>query len=282
MATEEQLAVALRNAHKAGDTAAAQKLANAIQSMRSQAPQQPKANIQDLYNRARSGDETALAEYNSRAKAVGQNTIEEELQANNPTTGGDNFLAGVGKSIYDTGRGIKQLFGGYTQEEIDQQRQEDAPLMDTGAGVVGNLAGATAQFAIPVGGGAKVASVLGKAAPYVNAAIKAGTFSGLQPVGSDETRLGNTATGAAWGAGGQALGAGAGKAAQFLTPKIDDITSRMIDSARGIGVNPDLSQISTNPLVKQGINQLGRLPFSALLISLLIQPSANLPPSSIE
>lgn len=42
MATEEQLAIALRNAHKAGDTVAAQKLANAIQSMRSQAPQQPK------------------------------------------------------------------------------------------------------------------------------------------------------------------------------------------------------------------------------------------------
>jgi len=42
MATEEQLAIALKNAHKAGDTVAAKKLADAIQQMRSQAPQQPK------------------------------------------------------------------------------------------------------------------------------------------------------------------------------------------------------------------------------------------------
>lgn len=58
--------------------------------------------IQDLYNLARSGDAQALAEYNQRAQSAGQNTLEQDQAANNPTTGNDNFVSGVGKSFMDT------------------------------------------------------------------------------------------------------------------------------------------------------------------------------------
>ena len=262
MATEQQLIDALRRADAGGDAEAAKAIARRIQSMRSQAPQQPKANIQDLYNRARSGDETALAEYNSRAKAVGQNTIEEELQANNPTTGGDNFLAGVGKSIYDTGRGIKQLFGGYTQEEIDQQRQADAPLMNTGAGIAGNIVGAGGQAFIPGAGVAKVTSGLGKIAPYAGAAVSGGLFAGSQPVGMDESRLGNTATGAALGVGGQALGAGAIGIAKGASDKLSPTVKKLYEQAKNAGIPIYPHQLSDNRMVKTLASFLGQFPLT--------------------
>lgn len=56
-------------------------------------------------------------------------------------SGVDRFFAGFGKSLYDTGRGVGQLFGRQSEADIEEARRLDAPLMDTGAGLLGNVVG---------------------------------------------------------------------------------------------------------------------------------------------
>ena len=96
-------------------------------------------------------------------------------------SGVERFAAGVGKSIYDTGRGIGQLFGMVDEADIARARELDRPLMETGAGLAGNIAGQTAQVMTPIPAGAaiKATSWAGKAAPYVGAAARSGAFGGL-------------------------------------------------------------------------------------------------------
>ena len=66
-------------------------------------------------------------------------------------TEGQSFLqnaaAGAGKSVADTWEGTKQLFGFGNQSAIDERARLDAPLMQTGGGLTGNIAGQVAQMA---------------------------------------------------------------------------------------------------------------------------------------
>ena len=126
-------------------------------------------------------------------------------------SGLDKFFAGVGKSIHDTGRGVKQLFGGMSEQEVDAQRREDAALMDTGAGMSGNIAGTIGQILLPAGvlKGAAQVPILARGAGALNTAsraflpntIKGGiaqgaALGGLQTVGTGDSRLQNIGTGA--------------------------------------------------------------------------------------
>src|SRR5690606_7433509 len=61
------------------------------------------------------------------------------------------FLAGAGKSVADMGRGLQQLTGFRTRAEQDESNRLDAPLMDSGAGVAGNVAGTLASIFVPGG-----------------------------------------------------------------------------------------------------------------------------------
>lgn len=122
-----------------------------------------------------------------------------------PTRGfWSNAAAGAGKAIKDAGRGVRDisadLFGddedkAAIDEEIQRSRQLDAPLMDTGGGMTGNVAG-------NVGMAALTAPI-----PGINTIAGAGamgaTLGAIQPTTGDESRLANTAVGAAGGAGGQ-------------------------------------------------------------------------------
>lgn len=106
------------------------------------------------------------------------------VQPINPTEGMNWFdlaAAGFGKSVYDTGRGVGQLFGMVDEADIEEARRLDSPLMGTTSGLLGNIAGQTAQIAAPIPAGAalKATAWAGKAAPYVGAAARAGAFGGL-------------------------------------------------------------------------------------------------------
>jgi len=114
----------------------------------------------------------------------------------------ENALAGAGKFFVDTGRGLKQRMGMLGMDDIAKYRKLDEPLMDTKAGMAGNI-------------GAGIASTLpALAIPGVNTVAGAGLFgmgmAETQPFASEAERATNLALGGVAGAGGQKLGQMAG------------------------------------------------------------------------
>lgn len=218
----------------------------------------PKESPSALYQRAMRGDANARDEYNRRATAVGQNTLEQDREAYNPTTGGDNFVAGVGKAFVDTGRGIKQLFGGMDKADISRQRELDAPLMNTGAGQAGVVAGNIAMWANPVAVGPRALSVGGK---LLNAAAGGAAIGGVQPVAEGESRLDNAAMGAAWGGGGQAVASGLGAVGRAL-PRGESEKRAAVQYGKSIGVNLGATDLAEKGFIKNVTSQMERLPLS--------------------
>jgi hypothetical protein len=163
--TQEQLAAALRKADAAGDTEAARAIAQRLQSMRA-----PSKTMEEL--------------------TPGIST--------DPAEGRGNFMAGVGKSLRDTGLGlvqsaasggniggnIRSMAGGlgidmpqgpiadWADERIAANQEADKALTDTRSGFVGNVAGVVGQLVGP-GGALKLASrvpSLSAQAPALSAA----------------------------------------------------------------------------------------------------------------
>lgn len=112
----------------------------------------------------------------------------------NPTEGmttTEKVLAGVGKGFVDIGRGAGQRLGLVSEQDIARARELDAPLMNTGAGQAGNVAGNIAAF-LPA------AFIPGTNTLVGGAAL--GALSGaLTPTIQNESVLENIGTGAAIG-----------------------------------------------------------------------------------
>lgn len=148
----------------------------------------------------------------------------------------ENFAAGAGKKIVDRGRGIAQLLqlGGIApdfagQKAIDDAKRRDSALMDTKAGVAGNLTSSVVEALLLGAGGAALRGVngAGKAAKGAAAALEAmqGTskigssiaggaaMGALDPVASDDSRLVNALVSGAGNAIMPVLGMG-GRAAK--------------------------------------------------------------------
>lgn len=208
------------------------------------------------------------------AKQQKYNSIKAKLEASQGPTpsatdgmsGAQKFFAGMGKSIYDTGRGVQQLFGGMSREEVDAQRAQDADLMASGAGVAGNITGTVGQILLP-GGALKLASKvpqLARAAPMLGAAANAFlpssvrgaavqglAIGGMQQVGIDESRGGNMAMGGGLGFAGAAaprvIGATyrAGRNA-VLSPTTTGAQREAVRTIRDAVDNPD-ALMQANP-----------------------------------
>ena len=223
---------ALRKADAAGDVAAAKAIARRLAT-----PAQPSYRDPD-------GDRYSATE--------GQSFLQ-------------NAAAGAGKSVMDTLSGLKQLVGLGNQVQIDERARLDAPLMQTGGGLVGNIGGQVAQMALPgaalgkLGMGVKAASTLGKIG---QAAAGAGAFAATQPVLTGQTRAGNALQGAAWGAAGQgaasALSAAAkgGKAA--MEPALRDLAMK----AESYGIPITAAQLTDSRFVRTLKSVVDKLPFS--------------------
>lgn len=159
----------------------------------------------------------------------------------------DKFMAGAGKAIVDTGRGIGSLVGLTSQQDIDEAKRLDAPLMDTGAGLAGNVVG---NLATMVGPGAAVGAI-GKVANLPRLVSAAGSFvapqtikggaalgagmSAIQPVATDESRGLNTALGGVVGGLGTA---GANALGRLLSPRAASITpdqGELVRQAEALG-----------------------------------------------
>lgn len=151
----------------------------------------------------------------------------------------DRFWAGAGKSVHDTGRGIQQLYAyaadaiaprapsmsdlvtgrdpsrsAEIQAKIDHDRQLDAPLMDTAAGNVGNVAGSVAQLVTPAIGlkGVGLASRVLLPTTIAGNAAQGAALGALQPTATGESRAGNAIIGGIAGGAGASLAKGLGAA----------------------------------------------------------------------
>lgn len=130
----------------------------------------------------------------------------KEPAAPSPTegmSGPQKFFAGVGKGMTDLARGAGQLMGVVSQQEIDEAKRLDAPLMETGAGIAGNIAGLLA--------GTLPAALIPGANTTLGAGLVGGGIGALNPTATGESRAANVALGAAGGAIGQKIGQGIGK-----------------------------------------------------------------------
>lgn len=119
-----------------------------------------------------------LAELEAKEKGGKQAAAPQESY--DPTEGMSTFqkaAAGVGKAIVDTGRGIGQWVGMVDRKDIEEARKLDAPLMKTGAGMAGNIAGNVGMVFLP-GGVLKGASQVANAAKATKAAAPALSAAG--------------------------------------------------------------------------------------------------------
>lgn len=173
----------------------------------------------------------------------------------NPTvgmSGTQKFLAGAGKALTDIYRGGAQVLGADNQAEIDASRLRDAPLMETGAGMSGNIAGNVAAF-LPT-------AMIPGANTITGSALIGGAIGALQPTTADDSRLGNVALGAAGGAAGQKL---ANALSRVVSPQTAPAVKELIDQ----GVTPTPGQtmggyaarlesgLESVPFLGQGIRQ---------------------------
>lgn len=211
--TEQQLIGALRKADAAGDTEAARAIAKRLQAMRQ--PKAPKVELEPM----------------SVSPTEGMSGLER-------------FRAGVGKSFADTASGLKQAatdsaarsatmgsvalnrlglgglaqgfaenvaeplrqYSGQVREDVAEQRRIDEPLMDTGAGFAGSVGGTLAQLIGPgVALRGTTAGALALPRTVAGNSAQGAALGSVQPVVSEDERVGNTVMGAAGGAVGAAV-----------------------------------------------------------------------------
>lgn len=173
----------------------------------------------------------------------------------NPTDGMSTFdkaAAGVGKAMSDTWLGLRSLTGNATGEEVAERRRLDAPLMDTGAGMAGNIAGQVGMALAPGGaiaGAGKLAGAAGAAragaalsgagqaamAPTTikGAAALGGAFGLAQPAVDTGERAMNAGLGGLGSAGGHAVLKGL---ARVVSPQTDANALKLM--AEGITPTP--------------------------------------------
>ncbi|WP_440984905.1 hypothetical protein ACQHIH_15965 [Xanthomonas sontii] len=215
MATLYQLEQALRAADAAGNTEDAKRLAQAYADMRKQ--------------------QSGPADFSQVKSHVDSTANDRVAPVTDSMSGYEKFMAGAGKSVADSALGVGQVLsspiapllnpvgGAITYamgqrndlpqklaQRVAEQKQLDAPLMSTGAGIAGNIAGTAAQI---LGPGALARGTA--AAPLILPRTIAGNalqglaVGAVQPAANNEERGLNSLIGLAGGG----LGAVAGKAA---------------------------------------------------------------------
>lgn len=115
-----------------------------------------------------------------------------------PTAGLSGFekaFAGYGKAVPDLARGIGQIFGLVSREDVAEARKRDEPLMRSGAGLAGNIAGNIAAL-IP-------SAAIPGAATIPGAAAIGASIGAIQPSISGSETITNIGLGGLLGAGGQ-------------------------------------------------------------------------------
>jgi hypothetical protein len=213
----------------------------------------------------------------------------------------DRFVVGVGKSFDDTYRGGKQLatsswaaqseaaakvldaagmtdaaealrkhvtapaataYVGEVQAERGA-REANAPLMHTGAGFAGNVAGTGVQMA--AGGTAlrgTEAAAMFLPRTIAGNAVQGAAMGALAPVADDSERATNIALGAGLGAATAKAGAVLGDAARSAKAAVSDSTRAVYEAAKQRGINLTAPQLTDSRFVKWMGSVLRDMPLS--------------------
>lgn len=141
------------------------------------------------------------------------------------------------------------------QEQIDAAKKRDAPLMDTGYGLAGNVAGNVAML-LPT------AFIPG--ANTYSGATAIGALSGLlNPVSTGESRATNTALGAGAGLGGQAIANTVGRLAHPFRSQLTPRQTQLAGTLEAAGVPLDAAQLTGSKALSNVNAALENLPLSA-------------------
>ena len=177
---------------------------------------------------------------------------EQKMDPTEGMSGTQKFLAGAGKAFSDIGRGAGQLVGAQSQEEIDEAAKLDKPLMETGAGIAGNIAGNAAAFA-------PTAFIPG-ANTYMGAGIIGGALNAAQPVQSGQSRGMNAAMGAAGGMGGQFAGNMLGRAIRPVASRLGAADDALAGAAQREGIPLTSGQLTGSQPLKLAESVMESLP----------------------
>lgn len=216
----------------------------------------------------------ALSRYKA-AYESGQRAKSETYDPASGMSGAGKFMAGAGKAVVDIGRGLRQigaeagnLAGVVSDETVAGLRREqdataarDAPLMATGAGLAGNIAGNIGTI-YATGGALQAPSMLGRAqgvasvgralsapATYAQAGAVGAGLGALQPVGENGSRATNTSVGAGLGILGQSLASLAGRIAKPVKGNLNAADQRAVSTLEQAGVPLDAAQKSGSPVL---------------------------------
>lgn len=153
-----------------------------------------------------------VAKAYQQAKSDGGDKAAAQLEADRkqyaPTvgmSGFEKFSAGVGKSVYDTARGLGQFVGAVSREDVGDARARDKALSDTGWGKAGEISGNITQM-VPLA-----------FVPGANTVKGASVIGGLTGLAQQSESTGETMQNAGLGAlaGGGSILAGRGLAAAY-------------------------------------------------------------------
>lgn len=203
-----------------------------------------------------SGWERARAGFGKSAVDFGRGLVQSGVDGLSAGVGATrSALSGMGLPFYDPA-GIAprvQSAQDHMQRVVDQARNRDVPLMNTGAGIAGNIAGQIAlASAVPGGAGPKL----------IGAGLQNAAFAGMQPVASEESREGNMLRGGGLGVAGKGLAIVAGRLGKGLSDKIDPAKLALIERARELGIPVNASQVMDSRFMKMIASVVNQMPFS--------------------
>ncbi len=208
----------------------------------------------------------------------------------------ENFLAGAGKSVVDLGRGAKQLLdipakwleskmpgisewaqskgmpsaaqsSAITDADVAESRALDKPLMDTKAGLAGNIGGTIASSLLPIAGAAKIgvpgAQALVNPQTYKAAATVGGMMGATQPTIEGESKALNTGVGALAGTVGNAVVNTIGRVAQPVKNVASAAYQKAVNVLENAGIPLDAAQKSGSALLGRLRSGFADNPFTA-------------------
>lgn len=217
----------------------------------------PQGNIREI-----SGPDGASdAEIIAQAQKLFSKPTMQQIEVNGPTnptdgmSGLQKFGAGAGKAFMDIGRGVGQLVGAVDQKSVDEAKRLDAPLMQTGAGLAGNIVGNMAAFAPTM------------AIPGVNtltgASLAGAAMGGSQPVATGESRLENAGIGAAGGFLGQGIANSIGRLVKPVQSSLNPVEQGLAQKASQMGIPLTVGQKTGSRPLQITESVLENLPFTA-------------------